>query len=216
MSAVPFRIVLVDDHPLVRQGLAQLIAGAPGLEVCGQAGTVEEVLPLLRAVDPDALVLDLMLGRGHGLELLTVVLREFPHLQVLVLSMQDHRIYADRCLRAGAKGYLRKEDAPERIVEALLALARGDAPDAVARSAPPGSGVSLAPLARLSDREMRVFELIGSGLSTRAIAALLGLSDKTVEAHKAHIKRKLGVEQGTELARIAAAWWALGTLPPPP
>jgi DNA-binding NarL/FixJ family response regulator len=151
-----------------------------------------------------------MLKDGSGLDLLKALLLEFPHLNVLVLSMHDQRVYAERCLKAGAKGYLMKEEAAELVVQALRVVADGGiftSPSLRAASHDSGR----LPLEQLSNREMRVFELVGDGLPTRAIAERLALSDKTVEAHKANIKKKLGIDHAPELARLAVAWRETGT-----
>jgi DNA-binding NarL/FixJ family response regulator len=202
------RVLLVDDHPLVRVGLARLIESEPTLMVCGQAGSLAEVRGLIVQVDPDAVVLDLMLKDGSGLELLKSLLREFPHLRVLVLSMHDQRVYAERCIKAGARGYLMKEEASELAIQALRSVAAGGVFLSPSLSRP--GAHARAPLESLSDREMRVFELVGEGLPTRAIAERLALSDKTVEAHKANIKKKLGIGHAAELARVARAWVETG------
>jgi DNA-binding NarL/FixJ family response regulator len=204
----PIKVLLVDDHPLVRLGLAHLIASQAGLEVCAQASTAVEVVGLIDIHDPDVVVLDLMLGQDSGLELLKSLLQRFSHLQVLVLSMHDQRVYAERCLRAGAKGYLMKHEAAAMVVQALLAVAAGEV--FLSPSLHATANTTLTPLTTLSDREMRVFELIGNGLPTRAIAAVLALSDKTVETHKANIKRKLGLTHGMELVRLASDWQSTG------
>jgi DNA-binding NarL/FixJ family response regulator len=202
------RVLLVDDHPLVRVGLARLIEAEPTLMVCGQAGSLTEARSQVLEADPDAVVLDLMLKDGSGLDLLKSLLHEFPHLRVLVLSMHDQRVYAERCVKAGARGYLMKEEASELAIQALRTVAAGSVffSPSLSRPGPQGR----APLETLSDREMRVFELIGEGLPTRAIAERLALSDKTVEAHKANIKRKLGIEHAAELAKVAMAWMETG------
>jgi DNA-binding NarL/FixJ family response regulator len=153
-------------------------------------------------------VLDLMLKQGNGLDLLKDLLREFPHLHILVLSMHDQRVYAERCLKAGAKGYLMKEEAADLVHAALQAVANGER--FLSPSLGAAGGAERLPLEQLSDREMQVFELIGSGLPTRAIAARLLLSDKTVEAHKAHIKKKLGIASVQELVHLAQAWRETG------
>jgi DNA-binding NarL/FixJ family response regulator len=199
------RVMLVDDHPLVRIGLAHLVAADPAFLVCAQAGGVGEVPALVREHDPDVLVLDLMLRDGSGLDLLKRLLVDVPHLNLLVLSMNDQRVYAQRCLDAGARGYLMKEEASDLVIAALRAVAGGGiflSPSMPERDAAPNT----VPVAALSDREMRVFELIGAGLPTRAIAARLDLSGKTVETHQANIKKKLGIEHAAELVRLAIAW----------
>lgn len=192
-------VLLVDDHPLVRMGLAQVLAAAPGLLVVGQCGRAEEVPAAIEAHDPDVVVLDLMLGAASGLELIPRLVADHPHLAILVLSMHDVRVYGERCRRAGARGYLMKEAAAQQVEEAVRAVAGGEAWNLPGGT--PAEGVGT-----LSDRELRVFELTGDGQATRAIAAALGLSEKTVEAHKANIKRKLGIASAAELARMAAAW----------
>lgn len=202
------RVILVDDHPLVRVGLAHLIAANPTLEVCAQAGMVSEVPPLIRRHDPDVVVLDLMLKTGNGLDLLKSLLVEFPHLNILVLSMLDQRVYAERCIKAGAKGYLMKEEAADLVVAALHAVSQGE--QFLSPSFERSRGTVRLPLERLSDRELQIFELIGSSLPTRVIAERLVVSDKTVEAHKANIKRKLGIEHAQELVRLASSWRETG------
>jgi DNA-binding NarL/FixJ family response regulator len=158
--------------------------------------------------DPDAVVLDLMLKDGSGLELLKALLEEFPHLRVLVLSMHDQRVYAERCIKAGARGYLMKEEASDLVIQALRTVAAGGIFLSPSLSRPGPN--ARAPLETLSDREMRVFELVGAGLPTRVIAERLALSDKTVEAHKANIKKKLAIEHAAELAKVAREWVETG------
>ncbi len=197
------RILLVDDHQLVRMGLAQLLTADGGFVVVGECGAGADIEPLLRDHDPDVLILDLQLKDGSALERIAPLLAAFPHLAILVLSMHDQRVYADRCLKLGAKGYLMKEEAAVLIATAVKAVAAGSTFLSPTLSNGPRSG---PPIERLSDRELQVFELTGDGLPTRAVAARLTLSEKTVEAHKANIKKKLGIEHGTELARLAMSW----------
>ena len=197
------RILLVDDHQLVRMGLAQLLTADGGFVVIGECSAGAEIEPLLREHDPDVLILDLQLKDGSALERIAPLLAAFPHLAILVLSMHDQRVYAERCLKLGAKGYLMKEEAATLIVAAVKAVATGATFLSPTLSTGSRSG---PPIERLSDRELQVFELTGDGLPTRAVAARLTLSEKTVEAHKANIKKKLGIEHGTELARLAMSW----------
>jgi DNA-binding NarL/FixJ family response regulator len=198
------RVLLADDHQLVRLGLRNLLEGDGGFVVLGEVAAGAELQPFIAEHDPDVLVLDLQLRDGSALERIQPLLAVFPHLAILVLSMHDQRVYAERCLKLGAKGYLMKEEAATSIVEAIKAVAAGRTYlSPTLASAAPGKG---PPIERLSDRELQVFELTGDGLPTRVVAERLGLSEKTVEAHKANIKRKLGIEHGTELARLAMAW----------
>lgn len=195
------RVLVVDDHPLVRLGLVQLINQSLDLEVCGEAAAGAEVLPLVESLDPDLLVLDLTLKDGSGLGVMRTVLAAAPHLKILIVSMLDPRAYAERCRQSGAKGYLAKEEAPAQVIAALRAIAADGVwfPDADTTSDRPT-------VANLSPRELEVFDLVGRGLPTRAIAEKLTLSDKTVEAHKANLKRKLGIQHAHELVRLAIAW----------
>lgn len=198
------RVLLVDDHALVRLGLARLIAAEPWLAVCGQAATTAAVAPLVRETDPDVIVLDLMLKDGSGFETMKALLAEFPHLQILILSMHDQRVYADRCIKAGARGYLMKDEVADLIVTALRRITEGGI--FLSPSLGPDEQRSHSPLEQLSDREMRVFELIGEGLPTRDIAERLAINHKTVEAHKDHIKKKLGIAHAQDLANRATEW----------
>jgi DNA-binding NarL/FixJ family response regulator len=201
------RVLLIDDHPLVRIGLARLLSAEPWLEVCAQVGSAAEAVPLALEHDPDVVVMDFMLRDGGGLDLIRALLAAAPHIGILVLSMHDQRVYAERCLKAGARGYLMKEEAAESVVTALRTIAAGGTflSPSIGRG-----GDARPPLERLSDRELRVFELIGESLPTRVIAERLGLADKTVEAHKANIKSKLGISHAAELARLAVAWRETG------
>lgn len=204
MTAFTTRVLLVDDHPLVRMGLRQLIDRETDLGVCAEAAGAAEALAAARAHDPDVVVVDLMLADGNGLDLVKALHEELPHVAVLVLSMHDQRVYGERCLKAGAQGYLMKEEAAARVAEALRTVAAGRTFGQQASAGAP------SPVATLSDRELAVFELVGAGLPTRAIAMRLSLSDKTVETHKANIKRKLGIGHAGELVRLAIAWHETG------
>ena len=202
------RVLLVDDHQLVRMGLRQLLERDGACLVVAEADSADAINPLLHEYDPDVLVLDLQLKDGPALDRIAPLASAFPHLAILVLSMHDQRIYAERCLKAGAKGYLMKEEAADLVVQAVTAVAQGGT--FVSPTLRQAGTSSPLPVERLSDRELQVFELTGDGLPTRAIAARLALSDKTVEAHKANIKKKLGIEHGSELARLAMAWRETG------
>lgn len=205
------RILLADDHQLLRMGLRQLLEKDGGFIVIAECEAAGELDPLLREHDPDVLVLDLQLKDGSALDRIPALLAAFPHLAILVLSMHDQRVYAERCIKLGAKGYLMKEEAAELVVQAIRAVADGR--KFLSPSLGTGSKAG-PPIGKLSDRELQVFELTGDGLPTRAVAARLSLSEKTVEAHKANIKRKLDIEHGTELSRLAMAWRETGGAAP--
>lgn len=209
------RVLVVDDHPVVRAGIVQFLAGEDGLEVCGEASTVDEARRAVAAASPDLVLLDLLLRKVHSLDLIAELVDRHPGLQVLVLSMMDEAVYAVRCLRAGARGFIMKDEDPEEILRAIRAVASGDC--YVSRSVaqelmesagrpPRGRGAKGAEIDALSDRELQIFQLVGEGLKNAEIAALLSISRKTVDAHKAHIKDKLTIQTSAELARRAAQW----------
>jgi DNA-binding NarL/FixJ family response regulator len=212
-SAQRKRIVLVDDHPMMRAGLAQLINKQPDLEVCCEAGQPGEALIRISNNLPDLVITDITLpGRG-GLEFIKDLKALHPHLAVLVISMHDEDLHAERALRAGARGYIMKEAGAERMLEGIRKVLAGDVfiservaariIDAFSGRRPRGSH---SPIEKLSDREFRIFELIGRGLSTRAIAAELNLSPKTVDVHRTHIKEKLALDELTSLVCHAVRW----------
>ncbi|MEZ0335518.1 MAG: response regulator, partial [Gemmatimonadales bacterium] len=193
------RVFVVDDHPIVRQGLALLIDQEPDLVVCGAAEEAESALAAIGASRPDVLVLDISLPGPDGIDLLKTIRSTDPTLPILVLSMHDEATYAQRALRAGANGYIMKQEATENVLVALRRILRQEVylSDRIANKmlrqlvSHGGRGASEAPIARLSDRELEVFRLIGAGLGTRQIADELRISIKTVESYQAHIKEKL-------------------------
>jgi DNA-binding NarL/FixJ family response regulator len=193
------RVLVADDHELVRIGLERLLHDAGGLSVVGSCDQLDRLEALIDEHDPDVLVLDLQFPEGSALDRIPGLVARWPHLAVLVLSMHDRRVYAERCLRLGARGFLMKEDAAAQVVAAVRAVATGQTWGAAADAPAPS-------VAQLTDRELQIFECIGDGQSTRVIAARLGLSDRTVEAHKGNIKRRLGLASATELGRQAMAW----------
>jgi len=207
------RILLVDDHPIVRQGLGQLIAQEPDMEVCGEAESAPEALRAIANLKPTVAVVDISLKDSSGVELIKDVKVRYPALPVLVLSMHDESFYAERVLRAGARGYVTKEEASETVLAAIRRVLRGEIylSEKMASKMlsvfvggprqPVGSSMDL-----LSDRELEVFELIGRGLQTREVAQKLHLSVKTIESHRANIKRKLGLANATELMQRAIQW----------
>lgn len=206
------RILIVDDHPLVRLGFAQLLSDEEDLVVCGEAESAAEGLRLVGELAPDLVVIDLSLKGTSGLELIKQVRSRRPDLPMLVCSMHDESLFAERALRAGAQGYIGKREAPEDLVTAARAVLAGErylSPRFAARLEAAGLGPREdlpEPVAVLSDRELEVFELIGRGHGTREIAERLGLAVKTVETYRENIKEKLLIESAPELARRAVTW----------
>ncbi len=210
-------ILLVDDHPVLRRGLASLIESEPDLTVCGEAATGSEALAAIRDRRPDLAIVDLSLGDSDGLDLVKDLKKRHPELPALVLSMHDEATYAERALRAGARGYLTKQQLDDTVLAAIRRLLAGEtwmSPELEARLARKFvGGVTLddgSPLDALSDRELEVFRWIGRGRTTRQIAEALHLSVKTIESHREHIKHKLAIESAAELARRAIRWVETG------
>ncbi|MEM6785305.1 MAG: response regulator transcription factor [Bacteroidota bacterium] len=207
------RLLLVDDHPLLRKGLALTLNAEPDLDVVGQAASAEEALEAFGTLDPDVALIDISLPGMSGLELLKHLLALKPDLLTLVVSRHDEALYAERAVRAGAKGYVMKVEAADEIVQAVRHVLRGgiymseDLKDRLLFGAAVGRKVPMqSPLEVLSDRELEVFEMTGRGLPTRVIAERLHLSVKTVESYRARIKTKLSLESGTELMQHAVRW----------
>jgi DNA-binding NarL/FixJ family response regulator len=207
------RILIVDDHPIVRQGLVQMLGHEPDMEACGEAESAAEALKAIAAAAPDAAIVDLSLKESSGLELLKDIRVRYPRLPVLVLSVYDESMYAERALRAGARGYMMKEEAAEKVVTALRRILAGQIylSEAMASrllhvlvDGRPDAGLS--PAERLSDRELEVFQLIGQGFGNTEIARRLHLSPKTVETYRGHIKEKLNLSGATELLQHAIQW----------
>ena len=214
------KILLVDDHPLLLEGLARLITAEDGLGVCGMAGCVQEALAQVESLKPDLVVTDLTLPGRNGLELIKDLGAIHPEIPVIVLSMHDEMIYAERVLRAGGRGYVMKDTPPQVLLEAIQVVLGGGvfASQAVTThllktfanhkpASRPGS-----PMDCLTDREMEVFELIGQAKSNHEIALQLGISPRTLDAHRAHIREKLGLADGNELTRHAIRWVEVGTI----
>ena len=207
------RILLVDDHPIVREGLAEMINHEKDLTVCGTAEDLHHALDRIAAVNPDLVIVDISLKTSNGIELLKNIKLRYPKLLVLMLSMHDETLYAVRALRAGASGYIMKQEATDNVRTALRHVLGGEIYLSEkmekkmmqqlvgGRAARTGS-----PLEDLSDRELEVFNLIGQGHGTRQIAEELHLSIKTIESHRAHIKEKLNLKNATELVQQAIQW----------
>lgn len=208
----PTRVLIVDDHPLVRLGFAQLLSDEEDLSVCGEAESAAEALQLVDELAPDLLVVDISLKGTSGLELIKQVRSRRPRLPVLVCSMHDESLFAERALRAGASGYVGKREAPDDLVTAVRAVLAGKrylSPRFAARLEAAGRGLRddlPEPVGVLSDRELEVFDMIGRGHGTREIAERLGIAIKTVETYRENIKEKLMIDSAPELARRAVAW----------
>jgi DNA-binding NarL/FixJ family response regulator len=207
------RVFVVDDHPIIRQGLALLIDQEPDLEVCGEAEEAQTALAAIAEARPDVVLLDISLPGPDGIELLKTIRAADTALPVLVLSMHDESVYAERALRAGANGYIMKQEATENVLVALRRILRREVyvSDRIASSmlrqiTSRGGKTTQAPIERLSDRELEVFRLIGEGHGTRQIADELHLSVKTVESYQAHIKLKLGLQSSRDLVQRAIEW----------
>jgi len=206
------RILLVDDHPLLRQGISQLINDQPDLVVCGEAEDRPGAMAAAEATKPDLAVVDISLKDQSGLELIKDFKARFPELLVVVLTMHDESLYAERALRAGARGYVMKREASEKVLEAIRCVLSGDVFVSDKIAAAILNKVSGRPLASrsaldvLSDREMEVLVLIGKGHGSQQIAKELHISVKTVEAHRANIKSKLNLRSSSELLQHAIGW----------
>jgi DNA-binding NarL/FixJ family response regulator len=206
------RVMLVDDHPLVRRGLADVIARETDLEVCGEAGDVAEGLAAVERTKPNLVVVDLTLKTGHGLELIEKLNSRDPDLKILVSSMHDEMLFAERVLRAGARGYISKQEPPESLIRAIRQVLRGElylSPRMTSRllnRVVAGAGTQDDPVQGFSNREIEVYEMIGQGLTIQQIAARLHLSPKTIETHREKIKQKLNVTNSAELNRRAVQW----------
>ncbi len=206
------RILIVDDHPIVRRGLRELVQDEEDLEVCAEASDVNSALDAVSASAPDVIVVDLVLKEGHGLALIEEVHSRAPHIKMLVSSMHDEMLYAERALRCGASGYISKQESPEKIIDALRDVLRGEIYVSKQVSAQllhrlsDGQSLDQDPVSRLTNRELEVFEFIGQGLSTKQIARHLQISKKTVEAHREGIKVKLNLANSLEVSRRATIW----------
>ena len=206
-------VLIVDDHPIVRQGLAQLIDQEDDLHVCGQAEDAHEAMRAIRELSPDMVVVDISLKDTSGIELIKDIKVRCPDLPVLTLSMHDEGVYAERAMRAGARGYIMKQEATERVVTAIRRVLSGEvyvsegmAAKMVSKLVAGPAQTGGSPVDRLSDRELEVFRLIGTGYGTREMAEKLHLSIKTIETYRAHIKDKLDLIDANELLRTAITW----------
>jgi DNA-binding NarL/FixJ family response regulator len=210
-KAVKKKILIVDDHPIMRQGLALLIQTDPALEVCGEAESASKAIEAAMRLKPDLVIADISLPGRNGLELIKDLQALQPGLPVLVVSMHDEAIYAERVLRAGGRGYVMKGEGGQKLMTAIQQVMGGGIYVSQNISAQilelfSGRRSGSSPVEKLSDREFEVFQLIGQGRSTREIAAELHISIKTVEVHRVNIKEKLDLKTASELIHFAVRW----------
>ncbi|MEJ0037462.1 MAG: response regulator transcription factor [Gammaproteobacteria bacterium] len=217
------KVLIVDDHPIVRQGLRLMIDEEPDLKVCGEAQSEREARIAIRDLEPDVVIVDISLAQGDGLELVRDVHAHHPALPMLVLSMHDELIYAERLLAAGACGYIMKQAASDQLLVALRRVLAGERyvseslAENLGRSRGGGGDSRTSqddPIERLSNRELQVLSLIGRGQSSREAADRLGLSVKTVETHRQSLKRKLNLATNAQLLQYAINWYATRSKPP--
>lgn len=208
------RIFLVDDHPVTREGLARLINLEADLEVCGEASAAARAVPEIAARKPDLVIVDVSLTTGpSGLELLKDLAARHPRLRMLALSTHDEKLYAERALRAGARGYVMKQEPTESVMRAIRKILDGEVylspamnERMLCKLTAPRSQPLASEIEALSDRELEVYRLLGQGLGTRQVAANLHVSVSTVETYRAHIKEKLRLGSASELVRHAVEW----------
>ncbi len=203
------RIMIVDDHPMMRDGLALRISSQPDMEVCGEAATEDEAVTLVRQLSPDLVIVDISLKSGNGIELIKRIRELDSSIKMLVISAFHESLYAERAMRVGALGYLNKQESNEKVIDALRTVIRGEryaSAELTKRLVAQALGKrseTQDPIEQLTDRELEIFRLIGAGQTTGAIAAQLFLSTHTIDTHRENIKRKLGAKNGAELSRKA-------------
>lgn len=206
------RVVLVDDHPLFRKGLSDLMSEASGLVVVGEAEDRAGALGVIEQTHPDILIVDIALGNDNGLELVKDAMERWPGISVLVLSMFDEKVYAERALKAGAKGYITKQQAPAQVIEAIKTVVKGQihvSQEIISTILHRYGGVpdpKESPLGQLTNREFEVFRLIGQGCGLKEIGRKMHLSHKTIQAYREGIKVKLGIPTAGELLKYAIKW----------
>lgn len=207
------RIMIVDDHVIVRQGIAQLVNREPDLDVCCEAGDAESALSVLRSQPVDLAIVDISLPGTSGIELVKLIHQDKPDLPVLMMSMHDESLYSDRAFRAGARGYVMKQEATEKLLMAIRKILNGGVYVSdrmqtvmVQRFLSSGMDQQVSFIDNLTDREFEILRMIGQGMSVSEIAAKLGRSVKTIEAHRANLREKLGLKRAAELARFATQW----------
>jgi DNA-binding NarL/FixJ family response regulator len=213
LNTEPYRIVLVDDHPMLRRGVGEAINAESDLRVIAEAGTMQEAFKLVSEHKPDVVIIDVSLDGNNGLELMKQLNFRDPELKMLAYSMHDEQIYAERALRAGAKGYLMKQEPPETLLTAIRTVLGGKihlspqiSDRLLGKLVGAGQTTPASPVESLSDRELEVLHLLGQGMTTSKIADKLCLSVKTVETYREHLKQKLHLQSGPELLRYAIEW----------
>ncbi len=213
MTTKTHKILIVDDHPIVREGFVTRISQQADLEICGEAAGVDEAMEQVRTTKPDLVLVDLNLKTGHGLDLIKQIKAHNDRIKILVVSMLEESLFAERAFRSGAMGYINKQEAADKIIEAIRKILAGKIYISAEGSQllfqrflgkEPGQDESL--IAPLSDREVEIFELLGHGQTARQIANQLHLSVRTVESHRGKIKSKLGMSSSAELNRQALLW----------
>jgi len=212
-NTVKKKIFIVDDHPIVRQGLAQLINQQNDMFVCGEGSDVSISKRDIASCKPDIAIVDLSLGESSGLRLIEDLTHEFPALRIMTLSMHDESVYGERCLKAGAKGYIMKQEPPDTVISAIRKILEGDIYVSdnlqkflLSRLITDKSEVYRSPISKLSNRELEIFQMIGQCMKNKTIASKLNLSYKTIETHIEHIKRKLNFSDFRELHTYAVRW----------
>jgi DNA-binding NarL/FixJ family response regulator len=210
MRGVSIRIFIVDDHPLIRCGLEKMISREPDFVVCGEAATAEEALEAISKNPPEVAVIDISLGDANGLDLTKSLTKKFPSIKVLILSIHDEDTYAELALRAGARGFLSKVEAPEKIILALREIINGHihvSPGMkntlLMKVARPETRTTGTPIDLLTDRELEVFRMLGNGYRSNMIAEKLLVNVRTIDSHREHIKKKLGIKTAPELIKQA-------------
>lgn len=212
-DANAIRVLIVDDHSLVRRGMVELLSHESDLTVCGEAADLPTAFRLLHETRPDVAVVDITLNSGNGLELIKEIKASHPQVRIVVSSMHDETLFGERCLRAGAAGYVNKEEAAEKVVAAIRTVLTGRlylsdqlAQRMLMRAVGQTNPATASPLDTLTDRELEVFALIGQGQTTRQIAEKLDLSFKTIESYRENIKTKLNLKNAAELSLHAVHW----------
>lgn len=207
-----YKVLIVDDHPIVRHGLRELIIRQPDLEVCGEAADSADALRQVEANRPDVAVVDISLDGDNGIELVEQMKALYPDVKALVSSIHDEKTFAGRALRAGALGYINKRESIRKVIDAVRQVLRGEiylSPQMASQllhRAAVGQPLDHDPIETLSNRELEVFEMIGHGMNTQQIAGKLGLSPRTIETHRKKIKTKLNLQNSAQLSRAAFQW----------